>query len=195
MDAAAAYFAKNDAKLALRAKPTKAAITEQRRASIKKAQEAKRIKMAQREMVRRKIENAQPITEQERELLKWKGGNRAGQTEDQLVMAAAAKLMIKPQSVSELRLLVETTAAKNNYNPIEKLIHLTSDPNVTEAEKISIHKALLPFLVPILATPKALSEKGEGGVKVVITSFSFDPKRPEAALHTEKPVTVATTQQ
>lgn len=160
-----------------------------------RAREAMRVKLAQRELVRRKVEQALPITDQERDLLKFKGGNKQGLTEDQVTIAAAAKLLIKPQSVSELRLLVEKTAAKHHYNPIEGLIQLTQSDAIDEKEKIAIHKALLPYLVPQLATPKNVDEKAAGGVKVVITSFSFDAQRSEKPIHTEKPLTVETTSQ
>lgn len=160
-----------------------------------KAHEARRLKLAQRELVRRKVEQALPITDAERALLGWKGGNKQDKTQDEVTIAAAAKLLIKPQSVAELRILVEKTAAKHHYNPIEGLIELVKSDAIDEKEKIAIHKALLPYLVPQLATPKNIDEKSSGGVKVVITSFSFDPKKSEAPLHAERPKTVETTKE
>ena len=147
-----------------------------------------------RAMVREKVENGLPITEQEREALSWRAGNGGGnKPSDRSIIAAAAKLMIKPQSVSELRLLVETTAAKHHYNPIEALILQTRDADIKESEKIAIHKALLPFLVPILATPKSQSEHADTGVKVIITSFVFPENRSQGPIHAEKMITAVET--
>jgi len=111
------------------------------------------------------------------------------------VMAAASKLLIKPQSITELRVLVEKVALKHSYNPVEELILLTRSDEIKEAEKISIHKALLPFLAPQLATPKAVKEGAEdgGGVKVTITQFQF-PDREKKPLYEQKPATVETEQ-
>ena len=70
----------------------------------------------------------------------------------------------------------------------------TRSADIEEKEKIAIHKALLPFLVPVLATPKATGgEDGGGGVKVVVTQFHFPDRKSSGPLHQEKPVTVATT--
>lgn len=197
VDEVAAYFAKNDAKLKLtlsgKVKLTPAELKAQRLAALAKGRETRRLKLAQREIVRRKVEMGSPISDEERRSLLWKGGNMAGKTEEALAMAAVSKLMIKPQSVTELRLLVESTAAKHAYNPIEGLIKLTTSPNLKDTDVIAIHKALLPFLVPQLATPKAAPTESEGGVKVTITQFVFDGKKTAEALHTERPTTVETT--
>ena len=167
---------------------------------MKKARAARELKLTQRELVRQKVAQNLPITPEERALLSWKGGNRQRATEEEQAHAAAAKLVIKPQSVTNLRLLVETTAAKHCYNPIEELIKMTKPGagQVELKEQVAIHKALLPFLVPQLATPKAGTGDGSGeGVKVVVTQFHFPPghrtKDPSAPLHEERPVTAATT--
>lgn len=164
----------------------------QRRLVIKKAQEVRKTMIAHREIVKKKVQLNQPITEEERKLLIWKAGNRQGKTPEQLAEAAAARLQIKPASVSSLRLLVETTAAKHHYNPIEKLIQLTADSGVKQTDKIAIHKALLPFLCPVLATPKSTEQASEG-IKVVVTQFQFPDQRSNGPLHQAKPVTVETT--
>lgn len=163
---------------------------------MKRAQEAKALKVAQKKLVQEKVQRGMPISEAERQMLLWNGGNMHGLTKEKLAIAAVAKLVMKPQSVSELRMLVEKTAAKHSYNPIECLIQLTQSNNIEEKEKIAIHKALLPFLVPVLATPKAnAGEEGGGGVKVVVTQFQFPDHRSTGPLHLEKPVTVTTTQE
>ena len=167
-----------------------------RQGAIKKAQEARAIKVAAKRLVERKVAENLPISEEERNLLTWRNGNPHGKTQSNLAIAAVAKLVMKPQSVNELRMLVEKTAAKHSYNPIEALIQLTQNNHIEEKEKIAIHKALLPFLVPVLATPKASQgEEGGGGVKVVVTQFHFPASRPSGPLHLEKPVTVVTTEQ
>jgi gas vesicle protein len=149
-----------------------------------------------RAIVQEKVDAGLPITEQERELLGWRGGRIRKEDQANRVMAAAASLLIKPQSVTELRVLVEKTAAKHSYNPIEELILQTRSEEMPEKEKAAIHKALLPFLVPQLAAPKQERGDGEGGgVKVTVTQFVFPDKNPKtnAPLHTEKPATVDTT--
>lgn len=173
----------------------KAADTKLRRqAAIKKAQEAKALKIKQKKLVEQKVEQGLPISEEERRMLLWNAGNMHNTTKEKLAIAAAAKLVMKPQSVNELRMIVEKTAAKHSYNPIECLIQLTQSNSIEEKEKIAIHKALLPFLVPVLATPKAQSsEGGEGGVKVVVTQFQFPARAASGPLHLEKPKTVETT--
>jgi hypothetical protein len=164
--------------------------------SIKKAQAARRAKLAQRAIVREKVENGLPITEEERAALNYKGGNSRspGNTRtEKEILAAASKLMMRPQSLTELRHLVETTAAKHHYNPIEALIKQTNSPDLKESEKVAIHKALLPFLVPQLATPKATNETQDQGVKVTITSFVFPEQRGNGPIHAEKIVTAVDT--
>lgn len=167
---------------------------------MKKAQEAYRLKRAQREIVRRKVEEGLPISEQERAYLQWKGGGPQKNQNEKSIIAAAAKLMIRPQSVTELRMLVETTAAKHSYNPIESLILQTRSVDIAEKDKAAIHRALLPFLCPQLPAPRPQDEKsGSGhGIKVVVTQFTFPDRRgsePDQALHLERPATVDTTAQ
>lgn len=188
-----AHLELQDAKRAELVQEQKVKTKKARQAAMAKATAAKKLKVQQRELVRKKVEQGLPITEQEREMLGWKAGGQTRSKEERQreLIAQAAKLMIKPSSVTELRMLVETTAAKNNYNPIESLIHLTNDPTVKETDKIAIHKALLPFLVPQLATPKATNEKAEGGVKVTVAQFVFNGPREKTALHAEKPAMTA----
>jgi len=171
-----------------------AAKKERGQKNVLKARAAQAAKIAQRKIVEEKVKNDLPITEQERDLLNWRGGRVTSETQKRLSIAAAAKLVIKPQSVTELRLLVESTAAKMRYNPIQSLIELTQSDEIKESEKIAIHKALLPFLVPQLATPKPSNEAADTGVKVTVTQFVF-PKKDQGApkIHTEKPAMVETT--
>jgi hypothetical protein len=160
---------------------------------LAKGRETRRIKIEQRSIVQEKVARGMPITAEERVMLEYTGGRVTKEQKKEKILEAAASLVIKPQSVHALRLVVEQTAAKMKYNPIESLIELTQDDNVKESEKIAIHKALLPFLVPQLATPKPEKEEQNHGVKVTVTQFVF-PKKDVAqpALHTEKPVTVNT---
>lgn len=163
---------------------------------IEKAHHARMAKLRERQLVKEKVARGEEITEDERDLLIWKAGKIPKKDQERLAVAAAAKLVIKPQTVNELRVLVEKTAARHSYNPIEALIQLTRSDEVKEVDKIGIHKALLPFLVPQLATPKAPKEEGEGGgVKVTIMHYQFPDQqaKPAQPLHTEKPATVEIT--
>lgn len=172
--------------------------------NLKKAQAVRAAKMAARRAVEEKVRLNMPITEQERDLLNWRGGKVARTQQTKSIMAAAAQLMIKSKSVNELRLLVETTAAKLNYNPIEALILMTqpsAGPNgeiipakLDPKDAAGVHKALLPFLVPQLATPKpepANADKRE--IKVTITNFVL-PAKSVSPLHTQAPAVVTVEQ-
>lgn len=198
-----AYLAKNAARIKPHVRKTKAEIKAGRMNGIKRAQEVRALKLKQRQIIREKIAAGLPITEEEKQVATKVFGNSQGKTEENTIRAAAAALVIKPQSVTALRLLVETTAAKHKYNPIEELIQLTrpgaNGPCTLDLkDQVAIHKALLPFLVPQLAAPKAGSAEdgGDGsGVKVVVTQFHFpDRKQAEATpIHEQRPATVATT--
>lgn len=157
--------------------------------NLEKARAVMALKRKERNVVKEKVAAGLPITEEERSKLLTRQ-NAKDMTEREAI-ARAAKLMIKPQSVNELRLLVETTAAKNHYNPIESLILQTKDPDIPEKEKIAIHKALLPFLVPQLPTPKPTTADVEDtGVRVTVTQFVFPSNNNEQPLHLQKPATV-----
>lgn len=155
------------------------------RARMAKALDALKLKTAQKRLVREKVEKGLPITEEERKLLTWT--TRMNEKEKQRkIVDAAAHLVIKAQSVQELRLIVEKTAARHAYNPIESLIQQTKDPLIPAKEKIAIHKALLPFLVPQLPVEKQNDRKNPEGVKVTITQFVFPEERPRTVV-TETP--------
>lgn len=185
-------MAKNEARLSPKVRLTKAELKAKRQEQIKKAQEARRLKVTEREIVRQKVLSNLPITEEEREKLQWSSAPKVDrEVKEKLTIAAAAKLVIKPQSVAELRLLVEKTAAKHHYNPIEALILQTRSNEIPEKEKVAIHKALLPYLAPQMPTPKADAVTGSSGVKVVISSFTFPADSQKTGpLHAERPKTV-----
>lgn len=87
---------------------------------------------------------------------------------------AAAQLALRPRSITELRLVIEQTAKECNYNPILELIQLTRSPDVSEKDKVAIHKALLPFIMPQLNGVKAQdADKGtkDSGVQVNVKTF------------------------
>ncbi len=193
-----------EARLAKNQFKSKAEIHESRMIGMRKAIEARKLKLEQRKLVEKKIEMGLPISEQERELVTWKGGNRTGNSKENRIKAAAAALVIKPQSVTALRTLVESTAAKHKYNPIEELILMTKPDasgraKVDAKDAVAIHKALLPFLVPQLAAPKAGSGDANPdgqGIKVVVTQFQFpDRAATSEPLHQQRPATVATTEE
>lgn len=164
---------------------------ERRLAALKKAQESIALKRQQRALVKKKVEAGLPITEQERELLNWSSTESKQQREKRLI-DSVAKLVITPKTVEELRLVVEQTAARYGYNPIEALIKLTGpSSDLDDEKKMNIHKALLPFLVPQVPVIKAKEGKDpdERRVKVTVTQFVF-PERPQnnvTPLHKERP--------
>ena len=170
---------------------------EARERGLKKAHEMLRLKAQQRELVKKKVEMQLPITEQERELLTW-SRTRSQKVKKQQLIDQVAKLVISPKTVEELRMVVEQTAARHAYNPIEALIRLGGDDSSLEdKDKVAIHKALLPFLVPQLPTPKAQPEKDGDSkrVRVTVTQFVF-PERPQnnvTPLHKERPPSIVDT--
>lgn len=167
---------------------------EARERGLKKAHEVIRMKNQQRELVKKKVEMQLPITEQERELLTW-SRTASQKVKKQQLIDQVSKLVISPKTVEELRMVVEQTAARHAYNPIEALIRLGGeDSSLEDKDKVAIHKALLPFLVPQLPTPKAVTEKDGDSkrVRVTITQFVF-PERPQnnvTPLHKERPPSV-----
>lgn len=186
---------------------TKEEVAKIRMESILKARAAMAQKMEHKKIVQQKVKANMPITEDERELLAWVPGRKKKETEadrERDTIAAASKLLIKPTHVTELRVLVERTAAKYAYNPIEELIQLTRPVRqedgtmkhqVTADDRISIHKSLLPFLVPQLSVPKTLpaEDPNKQGMKVVITEFVFPEELKTQKIHEATPTTVATT--
>lgn len=166
-------------------------------AGLKKAQESIALKRQQRALIRKKVEADLPITEQEREILGWSPTESKKQREKRLI-DSVAKLVITPKTVEELRLVVEQTAARYQYNPIEALIKLTGDNSELDDEKkMNIHKALLPFLVPQVPVIKAKEARDDDTkkVRVTVTQFVF-PERPQnnvTPLHKERPKSLVET--
>jgi hypothetical protein len=171
------------------------------RDNIRKAIAGMKIKRESKRLVEEKIKNGMPVTEEERELLLWSPGKKKPQGKDarnEMLVGMATKLLIRPQNVTELRVLVEQIAKKHDYNPIESLILQTQDKNLDEETKMTIHKALLPFLVPQIQTPRlrTVDDPEENQIKVTISQFVFPTgsnHAPSTALHLEAPATVQTT--
>ncbi len=162
-------------------------------ARIAKAHAAKALKKQQRDLVKEKIQMGLPITKEEEDLVNWSATASRKKNEERVV-DAAARLVIKPQHVNELRIVVERTAAKHKYNPVEALILLAAGDELEPKERAAVHKSLLPFLVPTLPPSKPTKEgtEGEGQVKVTITQFVFKEdqhSKPAIALHNEMPKT------
>lgn len=166
-------------------------IREKRQGALAKAKEVLQLKKQERELIQKKVDQGMPITEEERQKLDWTAAESSEQKKDRL-LNQVAKLVIKPQTVEELRLVVERTAAKHGYNPIEELIKLSSSEHLEEKERIAIHKALLPFLAPQLPQQKVAAREDEDRgprVRVTVTQFVFQQEQRAAPLHTERPVT------
>jgi len=169
-------------------------LKEIRKKALEKAQESIRLKRQQQALVRKKIEVGLPITEEERAVYEWSSTESKKRRESRLI-DSVAKLVITPKTVEELRLVVEQTAARYQYNPIEALIKLTGDSSELDDEKkMNIHKALLPFLVPQVPVIKAKesADRDDKKVRVTVTQFVF-PEREQnnvTPLHKERPKSV-----
>lgn len=167
--------------------------------SVRRMHEALARKKEMKKAVQRKVDLGMPITDEERDLLMWTPGRNKTKDvkmREEDTIAAASKLLMRPQNVKELRALVERTAAKHHYNPIEALILMTKDGKLDPEDVAGIHKALLPYLAPQLkvAAPKEESEGDASGVRVFITRFEFPPDQSSASpLYQHKPATVTIT--
>ncbi len=143
-------------------------------AALAKGREKRKEMIAQRQVIRDKVKQGLPITEEERALA-FKRFNEGEPNIFQLA-PAAAELVIKPATVNALRLVVEKTAAKHLYNPVEALILLSRSPDIKDSDKVGIHKALMPFLVPVLSPVKEEAEviPEDQRPKIVIKNFVLE---------------------
>jgi hypothetical protein len=163
--------------------------TAARRINIQKAITARRLKDQQLKVIKEKLAAKLPITQEEEEILqkssRRRGPNRV-EAANQLV-EMASKMVIKPQTVQALRLVVERTAAKHKYNPIDELIRLTKSDDLNDKEKVAIHKALMPYLIPAVAPAQTEEEATpeDQRPKIVIKNFTL-PERDVRPIHESK---------
>jgi hypothetical protein len=159
-----------------------------RLSGLEKAWKAKLLKKQKKAIVMEKLAAGIPISPEEQELVTWSAANSKKRREEQII-DAAAKLVIRPQNVNELRLVVQNTAARHAYNPIEKLILLSNDDEVEKKDQIMIHKALLPFLAPQIPSQKDNTQvEDEDRVKVTVTQFVFPAReKPDIPIHAHPP--------
>lgn len=167
-----------------------ARLKEVRRGALLKAHAVLKMKRDAKALIQKKVELGQPITPEEEKQVRWSQAESVRHKEERLINEVS-KLVIRPQTVDALRLVVERTAAKHGYNPIESLIQLagpTSD--LEDKEKVAIHKALLPFLAPPVPQARAKEEDHDSKkVRVTVTQFVFPGRSPASApLHEERPV-------
>lgn len=161
------------------------------------------------EIIRAKIKEEILLTQQEVDVIQLHGNKK-----DKLyIKNHTAETIIATKDVKELRAIVEQTAAKYMYNPIEELIrtslHLDKRgkpageevPRIDVKEKMNIDKALLPYLVAQVPPQKAQdsnSNTESKGVQVFINQIAFDgpinrPHAGDTPLHTQQPAMVKTT--
>lgn len=126
-----------------------------------------------------KIKHGIPLTPSEAVLVaKFRTPGRQAKNprlaKQQALLERTAELIIRPANVQELRLKVEEAAKRHGYDPFEELIKMTSDPDVKAEDKISIHKTLLPFLIPPLPKLEAKDVEVESKkVRVVIQQITM----------------------
>jgi len=185
------------------------AIEAAKKERMAKMHEGTRKKRREVEIIRAKMKENILLTQQEVDVITLHGNKR-----DKLqIKNQTAETIIGTKDVKELRAIVEQTAAKYMYNPIEELIrtslHLDKKgkpmgedmPRIDAKEKMNIDKALLPYLVAQVPPQKAQdsgSNSESKGVQVFINQIEFDGpiNRPLAGvepLHMEKPKMVETT--
>lgn len=135
---------------------------------------------ARRLVIQEKIESGIPITPEEREFFEKTKRTKKPTTKEaaNTLIDMASKLVMKPQTVQALRLVVEQTAARHAYNPIDELIRLSKSPDLSDKDKVAVHKALMPFLIPQVAPAQADEETTpeDQRPKIVIKQFVVDQK-------------------
>ena len=160
-----------------------------RAAGLAKAHAVLKLKREAKALVEKKVELGQPITAEEEKQVRWSQAESTKHKEERLINEVS-KLVIKPQTVEALRLVVERTAAKHGYNPVEALIRLAASGTMDPKDEATIHKALLPFLAPPVPQARAKEEESDSKkVRVTVTQFVFPGRSPASApLHEERPV-------
>jgi hypothetical protein len=159
--------------------------------NLAKAQEALKLKQKQVELVKEKVAKNLPITPDERALLLKSGARKKAQLvrkeAAQAMVDAAAALVIKPSTVEALRLVVEQTAARHAYNPIDELIRLSRSDALKDSDKVAIHKSLMPYLIPQApgAKPEEAAPDPAAGPKITIKNFVVEGK-PARPIHETK---------
>lgn len=163
----------------------KARLKAERQEAMKKGHEALAQKRKAKAMVVKKIEEGIPVTPKEAALAAWRAGGtpahgtggRSSFEREQELLNKTASLIIKPANVHELRLKVEEVAKRLGYDPLESLIQMVQHEDINAEERISIHKTLLPFLVPTLPPiPKDAMEVDSKKVRVVVQQLHFAPE-------------------
>jgi hypothetical protein len=140
-----------------------------------KAREVLRLRKIQVDAIKEKVKLGLEITPEENAMLAV-GPRKSKVTRAQAassLMDMASKLVIKPQTVQALRLVVEQTAARHKYNPIDELIRLTKSADLGDKDKVAIHKALMPFLIPTVG-PAPTEEEAtpeDQRPKIIIKNF------------------------
>ena len=164
-----------------------------RQEAIKKARAVRMNNLKTRKDVIKKVAQGKLITSDEATIIQRNEVRERLHARRMEELGRTAELLIKPSSVAQLRAMVEQTAKDMDYNPMKSLIELAQkaqDEGLIE-QAISIHKTLLPFLVPALSATKADdAEKDKGGLNVVIEQIQFDGAAnvaPDRPLHEQKP--------
>ena len=146
-----------------------------KRKTMAKAREVLRLRKIQVDAIKEKVKLGLEITPEENAMLAV-GPRKSKVTRAQAassLMDMASKLVIKPQTVQALRLVVEQTAARHKYNPIDELIRLTKSADLGDKDKVAIHKALMPFLIPTVG-PAPTEEEAtpeDQRPKIIIKNF------------------------
>jgi hypothetical protein len=174
---------------ALRAERLK--LKHDRQLQIKKMNAAKDAMANRRALIKEKIAKGIPITEEELKVAAVRNKTLIDMAKGQIKMTAEPAIVVKPQTINALRVVVEQTAAKHAYNPIEGLLEELKDPDLSAKDRVAIHKTLLPFLMPQLGPAKEEHvQSAPTAPKITIKAFQLDPSdgRP---IHESKKVDLA----
>lgn len=160
----------------------KARLKKDRQLQIKKMHAAKEAMAARRELIKEKIKKGIPITEEELKVVAVRNKTLLNMAQGQIKMTAEPAIVVKPQTINALRVIVEQTAAKHAYNPIEGLLEelqaADEDGNkvLPVKDRVAIHKTLLPYLMPQIGPAKEENlPQAHIAPKITIKAFQIAP--------------------
>jgi hypothetical protein len=177
--------------------PTAKAKAQELRDAKRKALENKRKAMAQcraraldknnhRALIQEKVKKGVPITEDELAVLAGRNKTLHETLKQNIKLTADPMVVLKPQTINALRVIVEQTAAKHAYNPIEGLLEELKDPDLSAKDRVAIHKTLMPFLMPQLGPAKEEHvEHAPQAAKIIIRNYQMAPEA-AAPIHQTK---------
>lgn len=163
-------------------KAEKLKLKNHRQLQIKKMHAAKEAMANRRALIQEKIKKGIPITEEELKVVAVRNKTLLNMAKGQIKMTAEPAIVVKPQTINALRVIVEQTAARHAYNPIDGLLEelkaMDEEGNklLPVKDRVAIHKTLLPYLMPQIGPAKEEHVATPNQApKITIKSFQLAP--------------------